>query len=328
MAILSLSDRLTAVELIKRGGFTDDQRAIIEVMSTTNELLHDAPVIQANEGTTHTHVVRNSLPHGQHRAYNQGVKTTASATKTVHDVIAELGAYSEIDVRLAQHAPNTQEFLTNEAVAFIEGLGQDQAEDFVYGNHGADGATIDGFATRRPKIDNKLCLDAGGTGNNLTSIYLVKWGHNGTKYIIPRGASGMAITRDNRGIQDVEVYDEAGKPTGKMRAYVNYFGVEYGLSVADERTLIRIANIDIDKTNGTELVKLIMKAVNKMPTGAGSISLACNGDVKTMFDIAAMEKNNVVMNISDPWGANITQVCNARLRRVDAILNTESRVVA
>ena len=328
MAVLTLSDRLTAAELVKRGGFTDDQRAIVEVMSTTNELLYDAPVVQANEGTTHTHVVRTSLPHGQHRAYNQGVKTAASATKTVHDVIAELGAYSEIDVRLAQHAPNTQEFLTQEAVSFIEGLGQDQANDFVYGNNAKDGACINGFATRRAKIDNQLVLDAGGTGNNLTSIYLIKWGHNGTKYIIPRGASGMAITRDNRGIQDVEVYDAAGKPTGKMRAYVNYFGVEYGLSVADERTLIRIANIDIDSTNGTELVKLVMKAVNKMPTGGGSISLACNGDVKTMFDIAAMEKNNVVMQISDPWGANITQVCNARLRRVDAITTTEAQIKA
>ena len=92
MAILTLSDQLTAVELIKRGGFTEDQRTIIEVMSTVNEMLYDAPVEQANDGTKHTGVIRTALPHGQHRTYNEGIKTGASQTKTFVDFTCHLAS--------------------------------------------------------------------------------------------------------------------------------------------------------------------------------------------------------------------------------------------
>lgn len=325
--MLTLTDQLTAVELIKRGGFTDDQRSIIEVMSTINELLYDAPVVEANDGTVHTQTVRTALPHGTHRAYNQGVTTDASQTKVIHDVICELAAYSEVDKKLVQHAVNSAQFLTDECSSFIEGMGQDQAYDMVYGNHTKNEGEINGFATRRNKVGD-LVIDAGGTGNNLTSIYLIKWGQKGVKYIYPRGASGMAITRDDRGIQDVQKFDASGNPAGRYQAYVNYFSAEYGIAVGDERSLIRIANIDpaSNSFSGTDLAKIIMKASNKLMPGGGTVSLLCNSDVKTMLDIAAMEKNNVVMHVNDPWGANITQVCGARLRRCDVLTNTETQV--
>lgn len=325
MAILTLSDQLTAVELIKRGGFTEDQRTIIEVMSTVNEMLYDAPVEQANDGTKHTGVVRTALPHGQHRTYNEGVKAAASQTKTFVDVTCELSSYSVVDAKLVHHSPDSQQFLTNECVSFIEGMGQDQGDDMIYGNHENSPKNINGLAIRRNKIDNKLCIDAGGTGDNLTSLYLIKWGHHGVKYIYPRGASGMAVKRDDRGLQDVEVFDDNGKWQGKMPAFVNYFSAEYGLTLGDERSLIRVCNID-PTMDGTALAKICIKAMNNLMPGGGTVSMVCNKDVKTIFDIAAMEKNNVIQTREDPWGRAVNHFREARIRRVDAILGTESRV--
>lgn len=323
MAILTSSDRLTAVELIKRGGVNNDQRRIIEELSTINEMLLDATIAEANDGTVNTQLVRTANPHGTHVVYNQGVMASASQTKTVHDVICMLEAYSEIDCRLAEHAANREEFISGECVSFIHGMAEDQAEDIIYGDHDKNAAYMDGFAKRRSKLDNVTTLDAGGTGNALTSIYLVKWGPQFCKYIYPRGAKGLGVNREERGIQDVDVYDASGNRTGKMKAIVNHFSAEYGMAVGHEKSLIRIANIPLTM-DGTDLAKLIIKATPKLAAGDGTVSLLCNQDVKTIFDIAALEKNNVIYNSEDPWGREITKFRDFRIRRCDAILSTES----
>ena len=326
MAILTMSDRLTAVELIKRGGVNPDQRRIIEVLSTVNEMLYDAAIDEANDGTIDTHTVRTKNPSGTHVVYNQGVQPNASQTKVIHDVTCNLEAYSEIDCRLVDDAANPDEFISGECVSFIEGMGQDQCEDFVYGNHTLDATNMDGFATRRDAIDGNLCIDAGGTGANLTSIYLVKWGKLLTKYIYPKGAKGLGVSRENRGIQDVDVYDAAGNRTGKMRAVVNFFRARYGLSVVNEKSLIRIANVPLNIT-GSNLAKLLIKAEANLAIGDGTVSLLCNKQVKTILDIEAMDKNNVVHYAEDPFGRKINMFQDMRIRLCDSILTTESQVV-
>lgn len=323
MPTLNSSDRLTAVEMVKRGGFNADQRRIIEELSTINEMLLDAAVDEANDGTVNTQLVRTTNPHGTHVVYNQGVAPGASQTKTIHDVICMLEAYSEIDCRLADHAVNREEFISGEMVSFIHGMAEDQAEDIIYGDHDQNSAYMDGFAKRRSALGT-YCIDAGGTGNALTSIYLVKWGKQFCKYIYPRGAKGMGVNREERGIQDVDVYDAAGNRTGKMKAIVNHFSAQYGLAMGNEKSLIRIANINPATIDGTDLAKIIIKASAKLAPGDGTVSLLCNQDIKTVFDIAALTKNNVIYNAEDPWGREITKFREMRIRRCDAILSTES----
>ena len=96
MAVLSLTDQLTSLEIAKRSGFSEDSRRIIEELASHNELLIDAPFVEANEGTTHSTLVRTALPHGQHRGYNQGVGKAASQTKTKKDVISNIEIFSQV----------------------------------------------------------------------------------------------------------------------------------------------------------------------------------------------------------------------------------------
>ena len=326
MPTLNSSDRLTAVELIKRGGVNADQRRIIEELSTINEMLLDAAVAEANDGTINTQLVRTANPHGTHVVYNQGVAPSASQTKTIHDVICMLEAYSEIDCRLADHAVNREEFISNECVSFIHGMAEDQCEDIIYGDHDLDAARMDGLAKRRSKI-GELCLNAGGSSNgHMTSIYLVKWGQQFAKYIYPRGAKGMGVNREERGIQDVDVFDASGNRTGKMKAIVNHFSAQYGLAIGHERSLVRIANVDPATITSDNLAKIIIQASAKLAPGDGTVSLLCNQDVKTLFDIAALTKNNVIYNAEDPWGREITKFRDMRIRRCDAIISEESTV--
>lgn len=319
MAVLKGTDRLTAIEAVKRSG-NEDQRRIIEELSKTNELLIDAMVAEANDRTVNTQLVRTTLPHGTHRAYNQGVKSAASQTKTIHDVVCQIATYSKVDKSLADNQPDKDEFIMGECAAFLAGMAEDQMDDMIYGNHSVDSKYMDGLATRRAAIDGKYCIDFGGTGNNLTSLYIVKWGARNVKVIYPRGASGVGVQRVYKGVQTVQ--DDNGHD---FEAYVNYFQADYGMAVGDQRSLIRIANIPAN-ANGENLVKAILKAKRNLCNGDGTISILANASVMGLMDVAALDKSNVVYNATDPWGNELVKIRDMRLRQCDGILDTESQI--
>lgn len=319
MAELMGTDRLTAIEAVKRSG-NEDQRRIIEELSITNELLIDAMVAEANDRTVNTQLVRTALPHGTHRAYNQGVSSGASQTKTIHDVVCQIATYSKVDKSLADNQPNKDEFIMGECSAFLAGMAEDQMDDMIYGNHSADPTYMDGLATRRDTIDGKYCIDFGGTGNNLTSLYIVKWGARNCKLIYPRGASGVGVQRIYKGVQTVQ--DDNGRD---FEAYVNYFQADYGMAVGDQRSLVRIANIP-STASGEDIVKAILKAKRDLVKGDGTISILANAGIMGLMDVAALDKSNVVYNANDPWGHEIVKIRDMRLRQCDGILDTESKV--
>lgn len=326
--ILSSTDRLTAAELVKRDGVTDDQRRIIEQLAVTNEMLLDAPIVEANDKTVNTQVVRTALPKGTRRVYNQGVGTGSSQTDTIHDVVAQVAIYSKIDKDLVKNASNPQEFLMQEQVAFLAGLANDMADDIFYGNHSKDPASIDGFAVRRAKLGDQCISMGGSTANKQTSIYLVKWGPQAVKYIYPRAASGLGVQRTDKGIQTVK----APVGDGEYEAYVNYYQADYGIAVGDPRALVRICNIDMSQemsdADAQKLVRKILAAKAKLPQGDGTVSILCNADIMSIFDQATLSKANVVYTSTDPWGRPVNMLRDMRIRRCDAILNTEAVVTA
>lgn len=328
MATLTASDRMTALEILNRSsGEQQDARNIIEVMSATNEILLDAPVKEANDGVVNTSVVRTKLPRGEHRTYNNGVGETSSQTNVVHDYMCEIAAYSNTDVKLLQHAKDKAAVLWAESRSFLEGMGQQQAEDIIYGNHSADPAYMDGLAVRRKATGSRWCLDAGGTvakTGRLTSLYIVKWGTNKVHMFYPRGAASIGVTKKDKGVQTVK-----GQNGKDMEAYQLYFDAEYGLAVRDDRSLIRIANIDLTESGiGEKLIKMILKAKHSLTPGDGTVSVLCGSDVMSLMDIATLDKNNVVYSAEDPWGRELTKIRDMRLRQVDSILATEAFVPA
>ena len=50
MPTLSMTDQLTALEVMRRSG-NQDGFHIVELLSQTNEILKDMPVLEANDGT-------------------------------------------------------------------------------------------------------------------------------------------------------------------------------------------------------------------------------------------------------------------------------------
>lgn len=322
MAVLSLSDSMTALERANRTAENSDARRIIEVLAQTDEFLLDAPMMEANERTSNKTVQRTALPRAEHRVYNQGVGNSYSQTKTIQDVVCELSGYSEVDKKLIDEAANPEEFLAGEVSAYIEGMGLQQAEDIAYGTS-VNNDNMDGLAVRRSKIDGKLTIDMGGKdATHNTSIYIVKWGLDKAHLIYPKGAAGVGVSRQDLGVCTAEMGN--GK---KMQVYRNYLTASYGLTIRNPKALIRLANINTETADGADIIKAILAVRHNLAVGDGTIAIYCNSDIMSLMDVATVDKNNVVYTAEDPWGKELIKVRDMRLRQVDSLLSTEAVVL-
>lgn len=316
MGALSMTDSLTALEVMRRAN-NQDGFHIVELMAQTNEILKDMPMLEANDGTVHNTLVRTSLRSGTHRLYNEGIAPGATTTDTMRDRITMLEDYSIVDKDLAEHSGNVKALRESEAVAFLSGMGQTQAEDLVYGDNGAHPEQINGLAVRLNKLSNKNVLNAGGSGNSCTSIYVCALGRGFAHLIYPKGRSDCGIKTEDMGVQNWPM--DKGRV---MPAYVQFFSTHYGLSVAHPDAVKRICNIAVN-TTGDKIVELILEAMIRLPQGAPTIAIYANQDALVKIDKAAWSKGNAVFTHEDPWGEMITHVRKGRCRRVDAILSTE-----
>jgi len=318
MPTLNMTDQMTALELARRANMPEPFH-IIELMRLTNEMLIDVPAFEANNGTINSTVQRNIKAAGSHRVYNQGVKKVATQTSIIHDRIAVLGAESVVDATMLEHSGNIAAARQSEAFGIIKGMGLTQADTCIYGD-GARPDEFDGLAVRRNSLDDPNVIDAGGTGNKLTSIYLVAVGRELFHLIYPKGSNSVGITREDDG--KVTVQDEDGND---YKAYRELFQAQYGLVIRAPDAVKRICNIPATMT-GAELVDIIIEARYRLPPGASSYVMYSNMEPLIKIDKGAREKGNVIYTAKDPWGQDITHIRDIRCRRMDVILNTEERV--
>lgn len=323
MAVMTITDQLTSLEVAKRSGVSPDSRKIIEELTAYNELLIDAPLVEANEGTVDTHLVRTAIPHGQHRGYNEGVGQGSSQTKTIQDVISNIEIYSEVDKQMVDEAAHPTELMQSEQSAFIEGLSQDITDDLIYGNHNANPRYTNGLATRLNATSNKFCISMGGTASgSMTSIYIIKWGPDKARIIYPRGSKNAGVEYNYLGEQTA--IDSNGN---KHQVYRAHYRIARGLSVGHSASIIRLCNIDPTAANiGKTVAEKIVRVMPLLARGAGTVSIACNAEMKGLFNVAALGLTNIILPSEDPWGNEVLKIGNARFRECPSILMTEATV--
>jgi hypothetical protein len=315
-----MNDQMTALEIARRANAPDPFH-IIELMGLTNEMLLDVPAHEANNGIVNVTLQRAIKPMGEHRVYNQGVGNAATQTKIVHDRIAMLAEYSTADAAMLEHSGNIPAARMSEAAAIIKGMGLTQAETLIYGD-GAKAEEFDGLFKRRNSLADKNVVDAGGTGSNLTSIYVCALGPDLFHLIYPKGASGVGVSREDLGRIHVQDPADAKKT---LPVYRDYFTAQYGISVRAPEAVKRICNIPAN-IDGNDLIDILMETRHRMPPGAATYVMYANVEMLIKLDKAARDKANVVYNAADPWGKPITYVRDMRCRRMDVILSAEAQV--
>lgn len=339
MATLS-SNALTLADWAKRTDPDGRVPVVAELLSQSNEVLDDAVFAEGNLPTGHRVVIRTGLPTVYWRALNQGIPSSKSTTAQVDEACGMLEARSEVDKDLAMLNGNTAAFRLSEDTGFLEAMNQTQATTLFYGNPGTDPKQYLGLAPRYSAISGATnaqnILDAGGSSTDNTSVFLVVWGEQTVFCPFPKGSKAGLIHED---LGEQTVYNSDGT---RMQALATRYQWKNGLVVKDWRYVVRICNIDVSDLIGqtgtqaasasTALIKLMARALYRIPNmSMGRAAFYMNRTVHSGLALAAMDKSQYVLKIEQ----GLTQFgqpnswlsfLGVPLRRVDALLNTESRV--
>jgi len=339
MATLS-TGALTLADWAKRLDPNGNVPVVAELLSQTNEILEDAVFMEGNLPTGHRLTIRTGLPQVFYRMINQGVPTSKSTTTQVDEACGILEARSHIDVELAKLNGNTAAFRLSEDQAFIEAMNQTMAGAMFYGNPATDPRQFLGLQTRYSSLsagNGQNILDAGGTGSNNCSIYLCVWGENTVFCPFPKGTKAGLMQQD---LGEESVPDANNNFFQAMRSLYQW---KNGVAVKDWRYVVRIANINVTDLTGqsatqsataaTQIINLMSRALDRVPMlGMGRAVFYANRTVYSMLRVAALNKSNAALSIQQaltqfgtPYA--LTSFLGVPLRKVDQLLNTETRVV-
>lgn len=337
MATLATTN-LTLADWAKRLDPDGRVPVVAELLSQTNEILEDAVFKEGNLPTGDRVVIRTGLPSVYWRALNQGIPNSKSTTVQVDEACGMLEARSEVDKDLAELNGNTAQFRLSEDVAFLEAMNQTQAETMFYGNPATDPKQFLGLATRYSSLsagNAQNIINATPSDGDLTSVYLVIWGDNTVYCPFPKGSKAGLVHED---LGEQTVYDGATR----MQAYATRYQWKNGLVVKDWRYVVRICNLStVDlvaqtgsqtAASGTALVKLMARALYRVPNmSMGKACFYMNRTVHSGLAVAALDKSSSVLTIEKGLSQFGTphswlSFLGVPLRKVDALLNTESEV--
>jgi hypothetical protein len=334
MALLA-AGQLTLADWAKRLDPNGQVPAVAELLSQTNEILEDCVFQEGNLPTGHRVVIRTGLPTVYWRSINQGVPVSKATTAQVDESCGILEARSHIDVELARLNGNTASFRLSEDTAFLEAMNQAQASTMFYGNPATDPRQYIGLAPRYGTISGagnaQNIIDAGGTGTDNTSIYLVVWGPQTVFCPFPKGSQAGLQHKD---LGEESVPDASNNFYQALRTLYQW---KNGLVVKDWRYVVRIGNIDVSnlvsEVAAADLVKLMSRALDRIPNlNMGRSCFYMNRTVYSMLRLQALNKSQNAISISDAMTqfgtpAKWANFQGVPLRKVDQILNTEARVV-
>lgn len=311
--------------------------AIAELLEKTNPAFNDIPWEEANSTTGNKVSARQKLPEVYVRRINQGIKPSKSSFGAILEAPGQFNALGQVDSKLLELAVDKNKFRYMQNAGHIEAMGQRFFQSLFYGDPLVIPEEFLGIAPRFASLNAAdrtavQILDAGGTGSDNTSIYLVGWGPNSVMAFYPMGTkAGISHTP----LPENMIDDGLG---GKYLGVEDWFDLSAGLAVYDYRNIVRIANIDVSDlqagtphagiTAGAKLIDLMTMAL-EMLGNAGTLNpvFYVPRVVATYARLQIQNKGNIFFSSGEVGGKKVTMFDDVPVRRVDAIALNETRVV-
>lgn len=330
-----LANKVTLLDVARTMDPDGSSAAIAEMLSQDNEMLMDMPWYEGNLPTGHRVTVRTGLPDVVFRKLNSGVPNSKATTAQLDEACGILEGRSEIDCALAELNGNGTAFRLGQSKGFMESMNQSMQRQVIYG----DRLTTEAFVGLAPRFDdvpttvngaeNKVnVLDAGGTGTDNTSIYLVGWGQNSIHGIYPKGSQAGLYHED---LGKIDAFDVNGN---RFRAYGDRYEWKCGIAVPDWRYVVRICNIDVsdltkNASAGADLIDLMTQAQELIHSLTGvQPAYYVNRTIRSFLRRQTVNKvANSTLMYDEVDGRPALMFGEVPVRRVDALLNTEARVV-
>ena len=325
---------LTLRDLAVRFGEDGKPNPLINLLSQRNSLVGDILWREGNRDTGHKFRVIAGLPGVSFRSINQGVKATRSSQIVITESCSLIEAVSEIDKELIDIAPDKELARAEESVTFLESMAQKLSKEIWYGSRAADYRGIMGLSERYSSLSglaSDQIIDAGGTGNNNASIWLVGWGPYSFHGIYPRNTKA-GLEQIASGVTDLEDPDEPG---ATYQGYRDRFKWRVGIALKDYRQVARICNIDVNNllTIGTaadksaDLLLLMSRITERIGNiNEGNFSFYMNRKVREAYKIQLMRKQNLALTIDAATGKPVLAFEGHPVKVDDGLLVTEECV--
>lgn len=316
---------------------------VAEVLMKENQMMMDIPYVTMNEGTIHKEDIRSGLPSVYYRKANQPIPASKSTVEERSFTAAHFESKSQMDAKVAARGGKDRVSYNrwNQAVGHIQAMAQEHASLALYGSPDSDHRKVAGFMDIYSTVSaaeetSKQILDAGGTGSDNTSILLVLWGEQSIFGIYPEGESaGLRRIDRSPGDQLVQIQgtDELGN-AGTFWGYEEQFEIDHGLVVKDYRQAGRIANIDVSNlvsgVGAADLIEAMIKLRYKIHSMEnGQPVWYVNRTVEAHLHLQALTKvgQGAGLRFDNYQGQSVLMFLNAPVRRMDALLDTEARVI-
>jgi len=329
---------LTMLDWAKRLDPDGNTADIVEMLSQTNDILEDMLFKEGNLPIGEQTTIRTGLPTVYYRQINQGTPSSKSTTAQVVENAAILEGRSEVDQDEAMLNGNTSEYRLSESSSFVEAMGQSQATTLIYGSASNPEEYV-GFANRysdKSAANGDNILDAGGTGSDNASVYLIGWGERTIFFFFSKGSTA-GLTHE-----DLGVMDSFDSDNNRYRAFHDLYKWKNGLVVKDWRYGARIANIDIShliagtgtqaSTAATYLIDMMSRSIDHIPS-ISSVNpvFYANRTIVSHLRIQARKESNNAVTIEEglnQFGDTIhTMKFNGiPVRLVDVLTNAEAQV--
>jgi hypothetical protein len=245
-SVITLYDRVLAMDPDGRMG------PIVEMLMQRNPILQHVHFREGNLTQGHQYISRTGLPSFTWRKFNEGVPSSKSRRHQHIETCGMLAGRSVIDVDLAELEGDAQAFRLDEDMANIAAFNNEVALGIFAHSNVSNPEKFMGLAPRfaatanNPAGSQIIKHTAGAAGGDQYSMWGIWWGPETVFGIFPRGSVGGISTKD-RG--EIDVLDASSNAYG---AYVTEYKWKVGLVVRDWRQVVRICNIDVSATTGTD----------------------------------------------------------------------------
>lgn len=317
---------------------------VAEVLVQEDPMLLDIPYMVMNEGTIHKEDIRSGLPAVYYRKANQAIPASKTTVEERTFTAAHFESKSQIDAKVASRGGMDRIAYNrwNQAQGHIQAHAQEHAALTIYGSPLTNPLKSAGLFDVYSTVDETASetanqvIDGGGTTSDNCSIIKIHWGERSIFGVYPAGTqAGLKRTDRSAGNKEVQIaaLDSAGN-AGSFWGFEEQFEIDHGLVVKDYRQGSRIANIDpallLSGAGAADLIDLMISAHYKIHNPENGVGVwYVNRTVEAFLHKQSLTKVGAGAGLTydNYQGKKVLMFLGAPVRRSDALLNTEDRVV-
>jgi hypothetical protein len=265
----------------------------------------------------------------------QGIVPSKSTTQQVDDTAGRFEMRSEIDLRALKIQRSPEGYIANEQLPFFEAMNQQIASNLIYNDTALNPDRFLGFAPRYPTSTTANVINAGGSGNYCTSVWLVCWGPNSCFSFTPENVPGglIVVDRGEEAVRDIAA-GAAAKASGTYYARVHTYEWNIGLCVRDWRYIVRLCNVNMASgaTTGIFTLDMLIDMLGALPAWrtmgaeAGRPCFYMHKSLWTQLMKLAVNKVNAALTWENVLGHPTLMFWGFPIRQVDQVLLTEAAI--